>query len=148
MKSLKRFMAYFIYVVLVGCFIVWANSFKIALQKEMNPIISIFVMLLPILIGLLLALPELYSVITKKGIWSFDWLKFIVVGLPSFLAAGAMYIFWSISFLHQYMPFLYNDRILSTTGGIVFGYVLLTSFQKVSPSITTSTETDDMIPLQ
>lgn len=126
-KSLKRLVAYFIFVVLVGCFIVWANSFKIALKNEMSPFLIIFVMLLPIFIGLVLALSRFISAIQKTGVWTFDWVKFIAIGLPSFLAAGSMFIFWAISFLHKYMPFLFNNAILSTTGGIVFGYVFLSS---------------------
>jgi len=137
-------MAYFLWVVLVGCFIVWAraNLYKIALNNEMNPMIFIFVMILPILIGLLLALPKFVSVILKPGVWTFDLVKFIAVGLPSFLAAGAMSIFWVI------LPSLFKSSILATTGGIVFGYVMLTSFAKVSPNSSTLYETDDVVPHQ
>jgi len=148
MKNLKRFMAYFLWILLVGCFIVWAKLYKIVLNNEMNPMILLFVMLLPIFIGLLLALPRFVSVILKPGVWTFDWAKFIAVGLPSFLVAGAMSIFWVIPFLHKYMPFLYNNSILTTTGGIVFGYVLLTSFEKVTPRSSTLSEADNVVPLQ
>lgn len=148
MNNVKRFIAYFLYVVLAGYFIVWANAYKIALKNEMSPMLFIFVALLPIFIGLLLALPRFISVIRKPGVWAFDWLKFSVVGLPSFLAAGAMSIFWTVSFLHKYMPFLFNNSILTTTGGIVFGYVLLTSFKKVSPNRSILSETDERVPFR
>jgi len=155
MKNLKRFVAYFLYVVLVGCSIVWANAYEIALKNDLSRGFELFIIWasLPTFIGLILALPRFIVTIQKPGIWTFDWVKFIAVGLPSFLAAGATSIFWVISFwvisfLHQYMPFLFNNSILTTTGGIVFGYVLLTAFKKKSPNSLTLSEADDGVPLQ
>lgn len=150
MKKLKRFMAYFLYVVLVGYSIIWTNAHVIALKNDLSRGFELFIIWasLPTFIGVVLALPRFIVTIQKPGTWTFDWVKFIAVGLPSFLAAGATSIFWVMPLLYQYMPFLLNNSILTTTGGIVFGFVLLTAFEKKSTNSSIPPKADDGVPIQ
>lgn len=134
MKSLMRFMAYFGYCILIGCLMVSANAYKAALKTEMirdleyKPMFFIIVLLLPIFIGLLAALPRFILKTQKPGKWTFDWIKFAAIGLPCFVAAGSTSILSTIVWTH--FPILFNNSVLATAGGIVFGYVLLNSIEK------------------
>lgn len=83
----------------------------------------------PILIGCLIALPQIIRNISKTGFWHFDWVKFLIMGIPSLYIAFTHIIYFSG--FGGFLPVLHSEH-LYIIGGIIFGTVLLTSFYKQS----------------
>lgn len=80
-----------------------------------------------------LRLPKLIKEIKQNKLWTFDWIKFIAIGLPAFcvliIYVSKFHLPESIlSFIPQAI-FLGNTTIQMTVG-IVFGYTLLDSLKK------------------
>ncbi|WP_245804788.1 hypothetical protein [Halobacillus hunanensis] len=102
------------------------------MEFELFPVIM-FAAIFPIVIGLFLRLPKLIIEIKENKQWTFDWVRFIAIALPS------LYII-TMSIL-PYSPLgqgsisipeiiLIGSPTVTTIAGIVFGYVLLDSFKK------------------
>lgn len=102
------------------------------MKFELFPVVR-FATLFPIVIGLLLRLPKLIIEIYNKKKWTFDWVKFIVIGLP------CLYVI-TMSIL-PYSPLgegsipipdiiIMGSPTVTTIAGIVFGFVLLDSLKK------------------
>ena len=93
----------------------------------------IYATIFPIAIGLLLRLPKLIIEIKEKKQWSFDWIKVAAIGIPSLYIAMIPILSLSTSFENllfaKELIFL-GDTTLTTTAGIVSGYVLLDSLNK------------------
>nr|WP_263624166.1 hypothetical protein [Cytobacillus kochii] len=93
----------------------------------------IFATIFPIAIGLLLRLPKLIIEIKEKKQWSFDWIKVAAIGIPSLYIAMIPILSLSTSFENllfaKELIFL-GDTTLTTTAGIVSGYVLFDSLKK------------------
>ncbi|MFH5780133.1 hypothetical protein [Heyndrickxia oleronia] len=113
-------------------------NYQAYLKKEamvtfnLTPVIW-FAIIFPIIIGMLLRLPKLIIQMIERKSWTFDWVTVISIGIP------ALYIlllpYFSYTSLGMYLPFARNfiileNTIMTTTAGIVFGYVLLTSIKK------------------
>ena len=98
----------------------------------------IFMIVFPVVIGLLLAVPHLLHESRKKGRWRYDWVKFLAVAIP------ALYILLSlplrvIPFFNPLAQFLYplNSyfvNIMQPTSlnfvGIAVGYFALSVLYK------------------
>ncbi|WP_162287800.1 hypothetical protein [Indiicoccus explosivorum] len=89
-------------------------------------------MVFPVVIGILLRLPTFLLEVKEKKITSFDWSKFIAVGVPAFVLLVMLFL--------PFLPPLGGSAIVRTIAafsvstvptitGIVFGYVLLDSFR-------------------
>lgn len=90
-----------------------------------------FLPVYPILIGCLIALPEFISKALKAGVWRFDWLRFLIVGIPSLYIAFTYVIYFGQR--GNFLPFIYlliYSRQFYIISGIIFGYTLLASFNK------------------
>jgi energy-converting hydrogenase Eha subunit A len=92
-----------------------------------------FATIFPIIIGMLLRLPKLIIQMIERKSWTFDWVTVISIGIPALYIALLQY--FPYSSLGMYMPFARNfiiidNYVLTMTGGIVFGYVLLASIKK------------------
>lgn len=136
MKNLKRFIGYLAYVVAIGFAIIklielgehLKNLSKYNFDYSM---VWTYMSLFPIAVGILLSIPHLARTIRKPGILTYDGIKFITIGLPTFLIAIiplSMQIHWEP--LQKIVYFYMVNNTLITISGIVFGYVLVTSFDK------------------
>ncbi len=142
-NRLTRFIACLSYIIIVGFLIykldVLGRYLKDLYSRtyEMSYLWT-YLSLSPIVIGILLALPHIVGIITKPGYLKFDGIKFLIVGIPTFcMAMIPIYIMsgleWPISILKlsgNLMAFHYHNLIV--VSGIVFGYVLVTSFYRKS----------------
>lgn len=133
---MKRFIYYAVWTVVIGFALYQGSEYQSYLTKqaettyEIKPRV-IFTTIFPILVGMLLKLPELWiqRLSTK---WGVDWPKLIVVGIPSLYISLELLL--SFTPLAPYLPFLFY---ISTTGyptlpmvsGIVFGYIVLDSMR-------------------
>jgi hypothetical protein len=94
--------------------------------------ITIFVAVFPVVIGLLLRLPKLIMEIKERKQWTFDWIKFVVVGLPSLYIVVMSIIPYTMGEGKIRIPeiILIGGPTMTTIAGIIFGYVLLDSLKK------------------
>ncbi len=133
-SNIKRFLAYFVYVLLIGCLLFYTDAFfnQQMLSSTYNPLHFGSMLLYPIGFGILLALPRLVSTSRQSGSWTYDWILFLAVGLPA-LAVQILACF-SLLPLHTASPFtgrlLFYHGNLVMISGIVLGYVLLAAFKK------------------
>ncbi len=81
----------------------------------------------PILIGCLIALPQFIKKVYKIGTWHFDWQKFLIMGMPALYIAFSYMIYFGQ--LGSFLPVIHSQQFY-IIGGIVFGNVLITSFDK------------------
>ncbi len=134
-NNVKRFISYLIYILAFGVIVIKADDFAQYLKhlyaSTYNPTYQfVFISLFPILIGLLLVLPQFITVLKQKGTWKVDWIVLLVVGLPSLCTAMTPIIVlhannWSgAAFVLALHPHLV------TVAGILFGFTLITSFGK------------------
>jgi len=95
--------------------------------------VSIYNAIAPIFIGLLIAIPLFVHETRKKGKWKFDWIKFISIGIPALYLAVFHLVYYTNPTLSQFYPRILaftNPNMLMILGGIVFGYLVLTSLYK------------------
>lgn len=91
----------------------------------------IYISLFPIFLGILLRLPKFIKDIRYKRNWSIDWLKLIVIGLPTLYISQINIIYFFIPNGHL-LPFTTRLSHYSSTSffeitGLIFGYILLDS---------------------
>jgi hypothetical protein len=112
-------------------------KYEVGLKEEsrnsfnMMPFL-IFATIFPIFIGLLLRFPKLIMEIKEKRQWSFDWIKVAAIGVPSLYIAviPVLSICFGVDLLFAKEFILLGNTTLTTTAGIVSGYVLLDSLKK------------------
>ena len=131
---IKRFLYFFTWTVVVGLLFYWGMDWRYRLEEvanakaELFPVV-LFSTLFPIVMGVLLRLPQLIIEIQDNKKWTFDWSKFIAIGLPTLM----ILIIYNISYL-GIIPaihfILISGTTLATTAGIIFGYILLDSLKK------------------
>lgn len=84
---LKRSIFYLIYVILIGFISIVGgqlNNYLFTLHATtFSSLYFWFLPIYPILIGLLIALPQFITNARMPGSWRFDWAKFIIVGIPA-----------------------------------------------------------------
>ena len=116
---------------MIGLVFYWGMKWRFHLEEvasieaKLFPVV-LFSIIFPIIMGMLLRLPQLIIEVMENRRWTFDWSKFIAIGLPTLL----ILIIYSISYL-GIIPaihlILISGSTLATTAGIVFGYILLDS---------------------
>lgn len=131
---MKRFLYYFVWTVVIGLIFYLAMKWRVhivglaSLNFEFFPVV-LFSTIFPIVMGLLLRLPQLIIEVKENRKWTFDWAKFTAIGLPTLL----ILVVYGISYL-GIMPvidfILISEPILTTVAGIIFGYILLDSLKK------------------
>ncbi|ASV67539.1 hypothetical protein CKF48_09505 [Cytobacillus kochii] len=135
---MKRFLFYFVSTVVMGFIFYLGVKYQVRLHEELRNSFNllpflIFATIFPIAIGLLLRLPKLIIEIKEKKQWSFDWIKVAAIGIPSLYIAMIPILSLSTSFENllfaKELIFL-GDTTLTTTAGIVSGYVLFDSLKK------------------
>ena len=135
---MRRFFYYFGWTMAIGIIIYVGAKYQFLLKQEYMKnyealTFILFSSIFPIGIGMLLRLPKLLIEIKDNRQWTFDWAKFIGIGLPS-LCILSMYvlIFYLPESILPFIPqeiFLGNPTV-QTIAGVVFGFVLLDSVKK------------------
>lgn len=132
-----KFGSYFLYVLLMYFVLFKGGEISKDLQHYTASTYHVFPKLLfevifPIIVGVLLAVPHLAVLSRKPGCWSYDWIKFCAVGLPTLFVTVLILLMYLIPGLNLFRlaVVLLNSAIMQPLSGIVFGYILLASFRK------------------
>ena len=143
----RRIIGYIIYVAVFGLLVVVAENldrhFEDVFRSTFRtPYFWLFLsqFIFPILVGLLLALPQFVRIYLQEGFWRTDWIVLLTVGLPAFCVAITPVAFFSLVRFVQpetgsiSVPYLISlisaYPALSKVSGILLGFVLLTSLGK------------------
>lgn len=88
MSNPKRFATHFLYSVFILSIVLYGENYRLYLRAVMGrtfkilPMI-IFIVVFPVVVGLLLALPSYIVEYRKEGKWRYDWTKFIAIAIPA-----------------------------------------------------------------
>lgn len=132
--KIKRIIRNLTYVIVVGAVLFIGVEIEMFLKqkifRDLNGWIffMVFQSAAPFIIGLILGIPHWLSNFRKEGKWTYDWIRLLTIGVPALLAA-------SIPCLHYVTPAMAravsgNYALIADTGGIVAGFVILTSARK------------------
>lgn len=136
---MKKFITYALYVtgllLLVHYGILLLNEMRILTDRTFNPVPSFIASIfIPIVFGFYLALPEIYKRLGKSGYLAIDWMRVLVIGIPTFLINISMVLFF-------FTPLGYNETFQwliegydlygRTIIGVFLGYNLLIAIDKV-----------------
>lgn len=139
----KRVIGYLIYVAAFGLLVVLVETLNHYFQDVFRttfraPYLWLFIsqIVFPVLVGLLLALPQFIRTYRQKGSWTTDWIMLLAVGLPAFFIVivpiasfGLVYLI-HLETAPRFFLWIYANPTLSKVFGILLGFVLLTSFRK------------------
>lgn len=143
----RRIIGYIIYVAVFGLLVVVVENlnrhFEGVFRSTFQPpyfwlFLSQFVF--PVVVGLMLALPQFIRTYRQEGSWKTDWVVLLTIGLPALCVAitpvaffslvrfilpetGSIPVPWLISLISTYPA-------LNKTAGILLGFFLLTSLGK------------------
>lgn len=95
--------------------------------------VVLFTTLFPIIIGLLLRLPKLIIEMKQNKLWTFDWIKFIAIGLPTlYIISMVILPFTPMGEGSIKVPEILwiGSPTIQIIAGIVFGYTLLDCLKK------------------
>lgn len=140
-QQIKRLIGYLIYLAVFGCLIliveqlgnyyqeIFRRSFQIPYWWVLFATIGA-----PVLVGVLLALPQFVKTACQDGTWKVDWVRLIVLGFPGLLFILA-FITWMV-----FPECMVLAKITSTiigihqglvkVAGLLLGFVSLNSFYK------------------
>lgn len=135
---MKRFTHYFVWFLCIGfiCYLgnqYYLNLKYIAQEQFDDKLLFVYSTAFPIIIGMLLKLPLLVKDIKQQKQWTFDWPKFIAIGIPTFSIVSSpawIYIIWTYTSLGDYSILMNVLNVVTytpfaTVAGVVFGYCLL-----------------------
>lgn len=139
-KGTNRVLLYLIYVIVLYLLIYLATYistyfYEISRSTFNRTPEMVYTTFYPIVIGLYAGLPNLYRQLKKEGVWIVDWIKLLVIGVPSLLVALSYIILLLISekgiAVSYPFPAIFAmypaPRFLAS---FIFGYILFTSFKK------------------
>ncbi|MGN7468523.1 hypothetical protein [Brevibacillus sp. SAFN-007a] len=144
MKKSKLFALYIGYVIVAALVLDLVLYFEQVFMVEARQTFNHFPMILystlyPIFVGLLFGLPGFVQTCAAKGSWSFDWIKFIVFGIPTCMGSILALLYYSPAV--DYLPalsFFYYGSTHSIICGIAFGYLLLSCWKKQAEQVDVS----------
>lgn len=133
---MKRFLFIFLSTVIVGGVFYMGMDYQMRLRErsaivfDIKPFI-IFASIFSIFMGMLLRLPKLIIEIKDKKRWSIDWVKVLVIGIPSIYIAmiRLLAIAYGKNLLFFNEVMLLGDFTFTYIAGVIFGYVLLDSLK-------------------
>lgn len=147
MDKFKRFLLYFLLTIIILVFLYLGIRYEVTLRiqtgKNYNPAkYYLFSALFPILFGIILALPNLIREYKKLGKWSIDWIKLLAIGVPNLLLNLSLILIAytpirKSGYFSTYNPFtevMVVDKTVISLCGIVFGFILISSFNKIRES--------------
>lgn len=107
-------------------------------QITFNPFpLRAYIALFPVVIGLLIRTPKFILQIKERESWTYDWIKFTAIGLPTLYVV--LMAFLPFSPLGEgWLPvpkiLLFSETTVPTVAGLVFGYMVLASFKFINTS--------------
>ena len=144
-NKFKSIVGYLLYLIILGIVITVGLKHQNSLFKQSSITYDLidyykFQILFPLIIGALLAIPTIFKNFLKQGAWKFNWVRFIVLGLPTLYFAITPYLFIKhvisikFPFLKQIMGGYFGNSTttLITIIGLAAGYFVMTSFEKQS----------------
>jgi len=136
---MNNFIKYLIWSIVIGGFLYIGFQIQLHLEEVAETTFRmegpvIFGTIFPIFIGMLLRLPRLIQEVKEGKQWTVNWVKLIVMGLPTFYIIITQLFFFTsfghyLPFSSEIIQFLMNSNI-ATIISLIFGYVLLDSFKK------------------
>jgi hypothetical protein len=136
-NNLKRFIGYLMYVAAFGYFVIKADDYHRYLKNLYSSTYDgtylwMFMSIFPIAVGLLIALPQFITTFKQKGSWKVDWIRLLSICLPSLCVVMTPIICLAYSLQWKLAGFILGFHpSLVTVAGILFGFVLITSFGKI-----------------
>ncbi len=130
---MRSFLYYIIWTILLSVIIYFGTMFHLNLKASMRyddyyiPYL-LYVILFPIVVGMLLRLPKTIHVLRGNQQKSYDWIKLLAINIPIILFLFIPIINYTSEILPYFLiqPLMIVDNILlMTIAGIVFGYVIL-----------------------
>ncbi|PID01513.1 MULTISPECIES: hypothetical protein [unclassified Sporosarcina] len=136
---MRRFFYYFGWTMVIGIIIYSGAKYQFLLKQEYMKNFEVlsfilFSSIFPVGIGILLRLPKLIIEIKENRQWTFDWAKFMGVGLPS-LGVLSMCVLLFTPAGESILPFvpeiIYSgNSTIQIVAGVVFGFILLDSVKR------------------
>lgn len=139
--QIKRLIGYLIYLAVLGCLILIVEQFGHYYQEIFRRSFQIpywwvlFVTIgFPVLVGVLLALPQFVKIARQDGAWKVDGVRLIVLGLPGLLfvlAYMACMVFpqWMVLVKLVSEIIVYNQSLVKIAG-VLLGFIMLNSVYK------------------
>lgn len=141
MRNNHKQMAFrFLYSIIGIAILLLGEHFRLLIKvwtgRTFKPLLGlVFIVAFPVLMGLLLALPKLFSEWKKQGRWRYDSLK-LVVGIPALYIILAVRILWipilqPLAFIYPiYWRLLIMQSSIMNVAGIAVGYMILSVLYK------------------
>ncbi|OEF97587.1 hypothetical protein [Desulfuribacillus alkaliarsenatis] len=136
---MKKTITYLLYIIGLLLLIYYGNAYQVKLRIIFNQELNLMPMLLfnsaySIIVGIYIALPSFIITILKSGKVHIDWLKILIIGIPTFLisASGVLYHYLRPTELITMFHWIFSRYSVSGTSliAVVFGYTLLSSIVK------------------
>ncbi len=134
---MKRFLSYLSWTLVIGIVLYYGMQLQeqIIEQSKMtfNPFPrQAYIALFPVGIGLLINAPKVLLHMKNKTDWTYDWIKFAAIGLPTlYLVVMTFLPFSPIGAGRVTLPMhvFFSETTVTTIAGLVFGYIALASFR-------------------
>lgn len=136
---MRKFFYYFGWTIVIGIIIYLGAKYQFQLKQDYMKNFEVlsfvlFSSIFPIGIGILLRLPKFIIEMKENRQWTFDWAKFLGIGLPSFgVLFMCVFLFTPAGKnIPPYVPeIMYSgNSTIQTIAGVVFGFILLDSVKK------------------
>ncbi|MES9683951.1 hypothetical protein ABWK22_13705 [Gottfriedia acidiceleris] len=145
--KIKRIVGYLLYLIVLGIVISVGLKHQNNLLKQSGVTYDLFdyykfQTMFPLISGAMLAIPHNIKNFFKHGDWKFNWVRFIVLGIPTLYFVITPYLFLKqlISMKYPLMKYIMGGYFGSSTPtliaiiGIAAGYFVLTSLEKKATS--------------
>jgi hypothetical protein len=99
---------------------------------DMIPLTMYFA-LFPVVVGLLLRLPKFIMEVKERKQWTFDWVKYTVIGLPTlYIVVMSILPYSTIGQGKVKIPeiILIGGPTITIISGIILGYILMDGLKK------------------
>lgn len=98
--------------------------------------IVIYDIIFPIMIGLLVRLPKFIMDVKENISFTFDWVKFSVVAIPTLFVLITFFLSFSGYIIAPYFIIIGSVRLV-TICGFILGYIILDSFKPYQTQYST-----------
>ncbi|WP_088041921.1 hypothetical protein [Bacillus sp. EAC] len=145
--KIKSIVAYLLYLIILGVVISVGLKHQSNLYKQSSITYDLFdyykfQTLFPLIIGAILSIPYNIKNLLKQGLWKFNWVRFIVLGIPAlyFVITPFLYLKQIISMKFPLIKYIMGGYFGNSTStliaiiGIAAGYFVLTCFEKQNTS--------------
>jgi hypothetical protein len=134
--NMKRFFKYLFSSFIIIVILFFSARITTELKSQFSQTYNadfyiIFSWLFPILLGMLLRLPQLVNDIIQKKRLSVDWIKLIAIGLPFFYLSSIplMYLDIPIIYPEFAIVFIFTNFTATQIAGVILGYIILDSLK-------------------